>query len=62
MGAAIGFLVLYVNILKNKALKKQIKQQKAVTRVKDKANSALVEGIENEAKDNTIDYFDNRPQ
>ena len=62
MGAAIGFLVLYVNILKSKALKKELKQQKAVTRVKDKASKALNEGLGNESKDNTIDYFDDKPQ
>ncbi len=61
-GAIIATLALYISVLKNKALKKEIKQVKAVSKVKDKANKALVEGVENENKDNTLDYFDNKPK
>jgi len=62
LGAAIGFLVLWINILQKSALKKELKQQKAVSKSKDKANEALVKGVENEAKDNTLDYFDDKPE
>ena len=57
LGAALGFAILYINVLKNIALKKEIKQQKAVSKVKDKANKALVEGLENESKDTKRGYF-----
>ncbi len=56
-GAIIAALALYISVLKNKALKKEIKQVKAVSKVKDKANKALVKGVENENKDNRRGYF-----
>ncbi len=34
-GAIIAALALYISMLKNKALKKEIKQVKAVSKVKD---------------------------
>ncbi len=62
VGAVIGLLILYINILKSAALKKEIKQQKARSNYRDKANEALIEGLENESKDNTLDYFDDKPK
>ena len=38
-------------------LKKEIKQQKATSKAKDKSNEALVKGIENESKPITRGYF-----
>ena len=62
VGAIIGLLILYINVLKNIALKKELKQQKAVSNYKDCANEALIKGVENESKDNTLDYFDDKPK
>ena len=60
-GAIAGLLLLYSSHLKKVALRKELKQTKAVSKAKDKSNKALVEGIENENKDNTLDYFDDKP-
>ena len=57
LGAVIGVLLLIVSAQRRGALKKELKQQKAVSKVKDKANSALVEGIENESKTVKRGYF-----
>ena len=62
VGAIIGLLILYIGVLKRAALRKELKQQKAVSNYKDRANEALIKGVENESKDNTLDYFDDKPK
>ena len=61
-GAIISFLLLYVGYLKNAALRKEVKQQKAVSKGKDKANEALVKGVENESKKVKRGYFSDNPK
>lgn len=49
-GAVIGILLLVVSNMKNKALKKELKQEKAVSKAKSKSTKALIEGLENESR------------
>ena len=58
-GAIAGLLLLYTSHLKKVALRKELKQTKAVSESKDKANEALVKGVGNESKKIKRGYFDN---
>ena len=59
VGAIIGLLLLYINALQKVALRKELKRQKSVSDTKDKANEALIKGVENESKPIHRGYFDN---
>ena len=61
LGAILGGLLLYISALKRAALRKEINLQKGKSNYKDRANEALSEGLENEAKKPTNrGYFDNK--
>lgn len=60
LGAAVGILLLYVEHLKNKALKKELKATKHKHEVETKANEALSKGLQEEAKPVNRGYFDNK--
>ena len=58
----ISILLLIISALRLAASQKELKREKAVSKGRDKANKALNEGLSNEAKDNTLDYFDDKPK
>ena len=62
LGAAFGFALLYISALKRTALKKELNQQKATSKAKDKASQALNEGLSNESKQINRGYFDSDSQ
>ncbi len=59
--AVVGFMALYINVLKKDALQKEIKNLRATSRGKDKANKALSDGLENENVKVKRGYFSKKP-
>jgi len=59
VGAIIGILLLYIGALKRIALQRELDHSKAVSKGRDKANEALIKGVENESKPIHRGYFDN---
>ncbi len=57
-GAAIGFLLLYISVLKRAALQKEVNLSNSKSKQKDAANKAAMEGLQNEAKPAKRGYFD----
>ena len=60
LAAIIGFLALYISVLKQTALKRTLKREKGLSKGRDKANEALNKGIDNENKPTGRGYFDDK--
>ena len=58
----ISILLLIISAQRRAVLQREIDLNKSVSKGRDKANEALIKGVENEAKDNTLDYFDDKPK
>jgi len=58
LGMALGFAILYINVLKRSALEKELKETNKKLEYKDKAQRALLNGLRHEGTPHNRGHFD----